>query len=216
MTPTPGSDDKDHPPAGTATRPRRADAQRNRDRILEAAGLVFATDGTDVHVETIAEKAGVGVGTLYRHFATKQKLCEAVLLERVSALVVDARHSAEAPDPGEAFFGFLDHFLREATAKRDLVAMMGDNSALKETETVRVELADAVGVLLHRAQTVESVRPDVSATTVLAIVGAAIQAAAHSTADPHQLLAIISDGLRATPQPQSTPAEPNDYDSLQR
>ncbi len=179
-----------------ATRPLRADAQRNRDRILEAAELAFATEGTEVHVETIAEKAGVGVGTLYRHFPTKQKLCEAILLDRVSALVRDARQLTEDDDPGGVFFGFLEHFMEEAAAKRDLVAMMGDGAGFKETATVRVELADTVGVLLRRAQSVGAVRPGVSATTVLSLVGAACQAAAHTNAASRELLAIICDGLR--------------------
>ncbi len=182
--------------SATSTRPLRADAQRNRDRILEAAGLVFATEGTEVHVETIAEKAGVGVGTLYRHFPTKQKLCDAVLLERLSALVVDAQQFTDDDDPGGVFFGFLKHFVEEAAAKRDLVAMMGDGSAFKETATVRLELADTVGVLLQRAQSVGAVRPEVSATTVLSLVGAACQAAAHTIAAPYELVAIICDGLR--------------------
>ena len=68
---------------GAAERPLRADAQRNRARILEAAEAVFAAEGIEVPVDMIAEKAGVGVGTLYRHFPTKERLCEAILLERL-------------------------------------------------------------------------------------------------------------------------------------
>ncbi len=180
----------------TAGRSLRADAQRNRARILAAAGSVFAIEGTGVHVETIAEKAGVGVGTLYRHFPTKQNLCEAVLLERVSALVVEAQQLAAADDAGGAFFAFLAHFVGEAAAKRDLVAMMGDGTGIKQTPTVQLELADAVEVLLQRAQLAAAVRPDVSATTVLSLVGAACQAAAHTSAVLNELLAIICDGLR--------------------
>ena len=71
-------------PSAAAARPLRADAQRNRARILEAAEVVFAAEGIEVPVDTIAEKAGVGVGTLYRHFPTKEKLCEAILLDRLS------------------------------------------------------------------------------------------------------------------------------------
>ena len=70
-------------PDGAVARPQRADAQRNRARILEAAETVFALEGIEVPVDLIAEKAGVGVGTLYRHFPTKEKLCEAVLLDRL-------------------------------------------------------------------------------------------------------------------------------------
>ena len=84
----------------------RADAQRNRTRILDAAEVVFAAEGIEVPVDTIAEKAGVGVGTLYRHFPTKEKLCEAILLERLAGLTEDARAQAGAADPGAAFFGF--------------------------------------------------------------------------------------------------------------
>ena len=70
--------------------------------------MVFAAEGIEVPVDTIAEKAGVGVGTLYRHFPTKEKLCEAILLERLAGLTEDARAQADAADPGAAFFGFLE------------------------------------------------------------------------------------------------------------
>ena len=104
----------------------RADAQRNRARVLEAAEVLFAAEGIEVPVDTIAEKAGVGVGTLYRHFPTKEKLCEAILLERLSQLTLDAQALAEAEDPAAAFFGFLEHIVEEGAAKRDLlVAVMG-------------------------------------------------------------------------------------------
>ena len=99
---------------------------RNRARILAAAEAVFATEGIEVLVDVIAEKAGVGVGTLYRHFPTKEKLCEAILLERLESLTVDAQALADAGDPSAAFFGFLDHMVEESAAKRDLiVAVMG-------------------------------------------------------------------------------------------
>ena len=86
------------PPAGA--RPMRADAVRNRARILEAAEVVFATEGIEAPVDAIAEKAGVGVGTLYRHFPTKEHLCEAILMERLSALAADARALAGRRGPG--------------------------------------------------------------------------------------------------------------------
>lgn len=162
---------------------------------METAEAVFATEGTEVHVETIAERAGLAVGTLYRHFPTKQALCEAVLLERLSALVSDAQRLTEDDDPGGAFFGFLEHFAAEAAAKRDLVAMMGEGSGFKETET-GIELADTVGILLRRAQSVGAVVPGVSAATVLWLVTAASQAAAHTDADPRGLITIICNGLR--------------------
>jgi AcrR family transcriptional regulator len=179
-------------PRAASTRPLRADAGRNRDRILVAAKLVFATEGTDVDVETIAERAGVGVGTLYRHFLTKQKLSEAVLHERLAALAFDAQQMIEDEDPEGAFFGFLVHFVEEAAAKRDLVAMMGDASGLKEAG----ELVDTVAVLLRRAQSIGAVRPEISATTVLSLAGAAAEVANLTSVESRDLITVISDGLR--------------------
>jgi AcrR family transcriptional regulator len=178
----------------------RADAQRNRTRILEAAEVLFATEGIEVGVDTIAEKAGVGVGTLYRHFPTKEKLCEAILLERLTKLTLDARALAEAEDPAAAFFGFLDHVVEEAAAKRDLmVAVMG---AGVEFEIAAAEVKEALRValdtLLRRAQGAGVVRPDVTALMVMSLVGATCHAAAHPSGAPAgDLLAIICDGLRA-------------------
>ena len=182
-----------------AARPLRADAQRNRARILEAAEVVFAAEGIEVPVDTIAEKAGVGVGTLYRHFPTKEKLCEAILLERLSALTVDARALADAADPAAAFFGFLAHIVEEGAAKRDLlVAVMGAGLEFEVTSAeVKDGLRQAVGLLLERAQAAGAVRPDVTATMVVSLVGATCQAASHTVGAPAcDLLAIVCDGLR--------------------
>jgi len=180
-------------------RPLRADAQRNRARILEAAESVFAAEGIEAQVDTIAEKAGVGVGTLYRHFPTKEKLCEAILLERLSQLTLDAQALAEAEDPASAFFGFLEHVVEEGAAKRDLlVAVMGANVEFEVAAIdVKEGLHDALGTLLRRAQSVGAVRPDVTAMMVMSLVGATCQATAHATtAHAGDLLAIICDGLR--------------------
>jgi AcrR family transcriptional regulator len=185
--------------AAAVVRPQRADAQRNRARILDAAENVFAVEGIDVPVDLIAEKAGVGVGTLYRHFPTKEKLCEAVLLDRLLALTVDARALADADDPKAAFFGFLTHFVEEGAAKRDLiVAVMGAGMEHDEfSEAVKGDLNDAIGVLLQRAQAVGAVRPDVRPDAVLALLGATCQATVHSAAAPAlDLLTIVCDGLR--------------------
>ena len=189
--------------SATVARPLRADAQRNRARILEAAEVVFASEGIEVPVDTIAEKAGVGVGTLYRHFPTKEKLCEAILLERLSALTDDARALADAADPAAAFFDFLGHIVEQGAAKRDLlVAVMGAGLAFDMAAAeVKDELREAVGVLLQRAQAAGAVRPDVTAAMVVALVGATCQAAAHSVGTPAgDVLAIVCDGLR----PQAT------------
>jgi AcrR family transcriptional regulator len=186
-------------PADAAARPLRADAQRNRARILEAAENVFAVEGIEVPVDLIAEKAGVGVGTLYRHFPTKEKLCEAVLLERLTALTVDAQALADAGDPEAAFFNFLDHVVQEAEAKRDLmVAVMGARVEFEEAAaSVKEGLHEAIGVLLQRAQAVGAVRQDVTPNAVLSLIGATCQATAHVDSAPAcDLLTIVCDGLR--------------------
>ena len=180
-------------------RPMRADALRNRARILEAAEVVFAAEGIEVPVDLIAEKAGVGVGTLYRHFPTKEKLCEAILLERLSRLTEDARAMADADDPAAAFFGFLEHVVEEGTAKRDLlIAVMGAGLEFEQSAAaVKDALRDAVGVLLERAQAVGAVRQDVTPAAVVSLVGATCQAAAHGGGPPAcDLLSIVRDGLR--------------------
>lgn len=188
--------------AGAGSRPLRADAQRNRDRILEAAEAVFAAEGVDVPVDVIAEKAGVGVGTLYRHFPTKEQLCEAILLERLGALAQDARALAGAEDPVGAFFGFLTHVVEQAALKRDLlVAVMGAGLAFDVSSAgVKDELRAAVGELLRRAQEAGAVRPDVTADMVMALVGATCQAAAHDSCPSTDLLTIVCDGLRTQPR----------------
>ncbi len=190
-----GCDDR----SAGATRPLRADAQRNRDRILEAAQVVFAAEGIEVPVDTIAEKAGVGVGTLYRHFPTKEKLCEAILLDRLSALTVEATALADADDPAAAFFGFLEHIVEEGAAKRDLMVAVTGAGVEFEVAAAEVKdgLRDAIGVLLERAQSVGAVRPDATPALVVSLVGATCQAAAHAGAAPAcDLLGIVCDGLR--------------------
>ena len=85
----------------------RADAQRNRERILEAATTLMATQGIDVSIDAIAELAQVGVGTLYRNFPTKGALFQALLMARITPLVEQARAAADADDAGDAFVTFV-------------------------------------------------------------------------------------------------------------
>jgi AcrR family transcriptional regulator len=192
------------------SRPLRADAQRNRARLLEAAEAVFAAEGISVPVDLIAEKAGVGVGTLYRHFPTKEKLFEAILIGRIDEIVEDARTRVDSDDPGAAFFAFLTHLVEESTLKRDLIqALLGAGVEIElAVAGSKANLEEAVGRLLAVAQGAGAVRSDVSSTVVLSLVGATcIAADQHShTADlPEGILAIICDGLR--PQPETSTGE---------
>src|ERR1700730_19159475 len=115
-----------------ADRPLRADAARNRESVLRAAGEAFAEPGYGVPLDEIAARAGVGPGTVYRHFPTKEALFEAVVTARVQDLVADARARADAADPGDAFFGFLARIAAESAAKRDLTAAISITRSLHE------------------------------------------------------------------------------------
>ncbi len=182
-----------------AERPLRADAQRNRDKVLLAAREAFAASGYGVAVDEIAARAGVGPGTVYRHFPTKEALFEAVVTARIEDLVADARGRAQADAPGEAFFGFLKRIAAEAAIKRDLPDAIAIPGSLQEA------LPAALGVLLSRAQQAGAVRADVGVTDLLvllkAIIGG-IQGAPGAPADPalrDRVFTVLADGLRAQP-----------------
>jgi AcrR family transcriptional regulator len=187
---------------GFETRPLRADARRNRDRVLEAARAAFGAEGSDVSLDEIARRAGVGAGTVYRHFATKEALFEAVVFDRMGELVEEARGLSEDPDPGRAFSSFVERLGREGACKRDLVeALANDGIQLRlgEAPIVRA-LIDALAMLLRRAQNAGAVRSDINVDDVVALLTGAAYAICHSRADDERtrrLLAIMYDGLRA-------------------
>src|ERR1700734_3523975 len=104
----------------TAGRPLRADAARNREKVLRAAREAFAESGYGVPLDEIAARAGVGPGTVYRHFPTKEALFEAVVTARLEDLLEDGRRRARTDDPEAAFFGFMARVAEEGMAKRDL------------------------------------------------------------------------------------------------
>jgi AcrR family transcriptional regulator len=183
----------------------RADARRNRAQILAAAVELFADKGVAVPVDDIARKACVGVGTLYRHFPTKEALFEAVLVSRISELTAKAKALAESDDPGRALFDFLQRMVREATAKRDLLdALAGIEVNVK---ALGRELELAVGDLLRRAQEAGAVRVDVGIVDLMHLVmgGCVFDSRSPSHHDEgcsgDRLLAVVCDGLRV-----STPA----------
>jgi AcrR family transcriptional regulator len=181
-------------------RPLRADAVRNRARVLEAAEAVFAAQGISVPVDVIAEKAGVGVGTLYRHFPTKEKLFEAILIGRMVEVTANARSRLDSDDPGTAFFGFLEHVVRESALKRDLInALSGAEDDFEVAAAdVKRDLEAVMAELLALAQRTGAVRKDVTPSVVMSLIGATCMAAdtSHWSAPTEDLLAIVCDGLR--------------------
>jgi AcrR family transcriptional regulator len=180
-----------------ADRPLRADARRNRERVLAAAREAFAESGFAVPLDEIAERAGVGPGTVYRHFPTKEALFEAVALVRVQDLAADARARASAADPGIAFEGFLERLAGEASVKRDLPDALDGTGA--DTLAARDEMRDALDVLLRRAQDAGAVRADVGVADLFALLKGLIHSVRASD-DPdlvQRLLHVVRDGLRA-------------------
>ena len=133
-------------------RAKRADAVINRQRILEAAEAVFAAEGVHVPIDRVAERAGVGVGTVYRHFPTKEDLFEAIVVTRMDELLVAARAQAAATEPGRALLSYVQHFARHASSKRDLFDALGAAGIdFKERCSDKVgEMKQCIGLLLAR------------------------------------------------------------------
>lgn len=182
-------------------KPLRADAVRNRQRVLEVAQEVFATEGIAVAIDEIARRAGVGVGTLYRHFPTKEALYAAVVLQRLESAAGEARELVKAPDAGAAFFDFIGRMVHEGSIKRDLFEALGATGAqFKESfGGAKKELAAALGKLLARAQRQGAVREDATVPDVFALIHGPFAVAGHNGADAaarRRLFAIVCDGLR--------------------
>jgi AcrR family transcriptional regulator len=172
--------------------PLRADARRNRQRVLDAARDAFAEAGRAVPLDEIAARAGVGPGTVYRHFPTKEALFRAVITARVEDLVAEARRRGTDPDPGAAFFHFLARLANEGTAKRDT------SDAISVPGPVRAALHDALALLLHRAQGAGAVRPGITASDLIVMLKGLL-VAVHDEPDQdraHRLFAVLTDGLR--------------------
>ena len=177
----------------------RADARRNREQILAAADEAFAAEGLGAPVDEIARRAGVGAGTLYRHFPTKEALFAAVLVEHMRRLSADARAALESPQPGRALFEFLGRMAAEATAKRSLIdALAGAGVDIHVAGAdAKLEVEEAFSALLKRAQEAGEVRADVTITDLFGLVmGACAFAGEHDTSSSSRMLSIVCAGLR--------------------
>ncbi|MEU7910310.1 TetR/AcrR family transcriptional regulator [Microbispora bryophytorum] len=178
----------------------RADARRNRARILEAAGQAFAAEGLGVSLDEIARRAEVGPGTVHRHFPTKEALYEAVIANHLEQLIVQAREALAADRAGSGFFPFLRQLIGEARAKQDLTdALAGAGVNLTDaTRQTAVHLRQIFAELLASAQKAGVVRADVDGEDVQAIVLAAVSGERHRADNtrPGRLGDLVLDGLR--------------------
>jgi AcrR family transcriptional regulator len=181
----------------------RADAQRNIDSLLQAAKAVFATSGVDAPAKQIADLAGVGVGTLYRHFPQRSDLVKAVFQREVDACADAAPALAAAHEPGTALAKWLHRYTEFLATKRGLAAALhsGDPAygALPGYFTQR--LGPALGSLLEAAAASGEIRPGVSPSDLLHAVANLSQPAADEGADrgvvySQRMVALLIDGLR--------------------
>jgi AcrR family transcriptional regulator len=184
----------------------RADAVKNRRRILETAEAVFAAEGVAVPVDVVAEKAGLGVGTLYRHFPTKEALFEAIVISRVEQLTEFARQAGSYPDAGPALFTFIQRMADEAAMKHDLFdAIASTGVDLKVRCAAQFEaLEGEVGNLVRRAIESGAVREDVGPKEVMGLVMGICMATDRSNLAAgcrQQLVSIVCDGLRRRADP---------------
>jgi AcrR family transcriptional regulator len=144
----------------------RADAQRNLDRLLEAAAECFAEQGVDASIDEIARRAGVGHGTVFRRFPTKDALLAAVLAVHMAELAADAEAACDEPDAGEAFNRFVRSMAEAYAHNRSLVEAVKRCEAMPEVDA----FVGAVERLLQHAQEAGAVRSDVDANDVLALI----------------------------------------------
>lgn len=183
--------------------PLRADARRNREAILRAADEAFAAEGLGVPVDEIARRAGVGAGTLYRHFPTKEALFEAVLVAHMDGIAERARALAERPDPDDALFEFMVGLGEEATAKKSLIdALAGAGVDVKERASASKRAVEqSFERLLRRAQDAGRVRSDVTIADLFSLIMGTCALADQRGSDASQsrMLTIVFDGMRTRP-----------------
>jgi AcrR family transcriptional regulator len=188
----------------------RADARRNRCRILEAAETVFTRSGMAASTEEVAAQASVGIGTVFRHFPTKKALLEAILVSKLRRLVDEAEALSSSEDPRGALFAFFTRMLEQSSSKKafsDALAEAGVDVRGATLETKK-ELGRAIGKLLANAQRAGTVRVDVQVPELMALMAGAFHAAEHATNSREvatRALGIIFDGLRpeGAPRPRA-------------
>jgi AcrR family transcriptional regulator len=187
----------DSTPASLADRPKRADARRNYEKLIAAGREAFTEDGAGASLEDIAKRAGVGIGTLYRHFPTRQALLEAVYVEEVDALCRSALDLAGEP-PWEALVAWLHRFVGYLATKRALAdELLAYNDRDADVfRTCRAAMYAGGEPLLARAQAAGLARTDIDITEVIQLVGgiATIQRTEPEVLE--RLLDVALDGLR--------------------
>ena len=197
----------------TTTMPRslRADAQDNRDRVVDAARGLFAEGGLEVPMKTIADRAGVATATVYRRFPDREDLVEALFAERIDDIVGLAEAALQQEDSWAALVGFIEGSVRVQAGSRGLQQVMASSvRGGGRIAGARERLMPAVGAMLARAQATGGVRADVQVLDI-----AALTSLVSSVRAPElwrRYLVLLLDGLRenrtgVTPLPDAPPRE---------
>jgi AcrR family transcriptional regulator len=182
---------------------------KNRKRILEAAEEIFAVEGLAVAIDAVAERAGVGVGTLYRHFPNKEALFEAIVIDRITQLLEGASSLKAAEDPGAALFAFLREIAEHASAKRDLfdaLTSAGIDIKSRCSEPFE-EMMRNIDVLVKRAVAAGAVRDDLSTAEIVGLVVGTCHAGGDSGIDGpglQRMVGVVISGLRPTRETHPT------------
>lgn len=204
--------------AGVATSPAsrglRADAERNRQRLLDAAAELFAERGLEVSLQEIAAHAGVGVATAYRRFPDRADLVDELFDQRLGQVVAVAREGLEHDDPWEAFVFVVEGILERMSGNLGLKQlMMGEVRAGERQARLRSQLLPVMAQVIRRAQEAGELRPDLEPTD-MPILNMMVTAGMHVTQPTHpdhwrRMLAIVLDGMRVRrdgPSPLPAPA----------
>jgi len=188
----------------------RADARRNRARILAAAGEVFAERGASAATEEVARRAGVAIGTVFRHFPTKDDLLRALMKDLLERLTEQVGRLAADGDPATALFDFFASLVEQAAARKSVVELLATAGTDVQVTAAVQSLRDGIARLLTRAQQAGAVRADVQAGEVMALLTSTGQGALQGGWDIElqaRALAVIFAGLRA-PAAAVRPASP--------
>ncbi|WP_182874607.1 TetR/AcrR family transcriptional regulator [Microbispora sp. H10670] len=191
-----------HDPRPAAGRPRRADARRNYEQLIEQAKIAFAEFGVDASLDEIARRAGVASGTLYRHFPKRLDLVEAVLSEQIAQLVDLGHRLLTAEDEFDALSTWMRAVLRHGLTYRGLSAAVMDSALNHEdgpVSTWHTQLFEAGAALLARARQTGVIVSDANDADVMKMIGAiawAAQDAPDSSAQADRLFALLMNGLR--------------------
>jgi len=179
-------------------RPMRADAARNRARVLAVAYEMMAAGGLSVPIDEIARRAGVGAGTVYRHFPTKEALFGAVIQDRLAQMVAAGRALLESAEPGEALHAFITSMVAQGATDMSLAQAMAGYGIDVDVVApqAEAEFLGLLGDLLAAAQRAGTARPDVTVPEAKALIVGAQAMQGYNPAVAERVTDIVLDGLR--------------------